>query len=66
MLWLLFLVLTPYITKLLTEGGDAGFVLRFGLHALAQAGGCASVAELNHSLDQERRLRRRWRAPSLL
>jgi len=37
MLWLMFLVLTPYLTRLLTEGGGAGFALRFGLYALAQA-----------------------------
>ena len=37
MLWLMFLVLTPYLTRLLAEGGGAGFVLRFELYALAQA-----------------------------
>jgi uncharacterized membrane protein len=37
MLWLMILVLTPYITKLLTEGEGGGFIVRFGLYALAQA-----------------------------
>lgn len=37
MLWLMILVLTPYITKLLTEGEGGGFIVRFGLYAVAQA-----------------------------
>lgn len=37
MAWLMMLVLTPYVTRLLTEGGGGGFPLRFGLYALTQA-----------------------------
>ncbi|BCJ32574.1 hypothetical protein Athai_00770 [Actinocatenispora thailandica] len=38
MIWLMIIVLLPYLTKLLTESDDDGaFIVRFGLYALAQA-----------------------------
>jgi uncharacterized membrane protein len=38
MLWLMIIVLLPYLTKLLTQSEDDGaFLVRFGLYALAQA-----------------------------
>ena len=36
MVWLLMIVLTPFATKILTEGENGGFQVQFGMYALIQ------------------------------